>query len=202
VAVLGSVAGDQPRRIGAAEQDSFGTTGTVDLLPRGTKVFGEYRNEMRPGQDRIFVAWDRAETPDHVLINLGSPRADSLGRSGFDGRRRGTIWAVQASLQPMEARTASREQATSLPERLQRTRINRALQSRMPGLAERLRRHGENFRRLARAGSVLAERLASLARAKRAVGQNEQEYWQEVAARASPTSEQAQIRTRRHGHRR
>jgi len=68
------------------EQDSFGTTGTVNLLPRGTRVFGEYRNDMRPGQDRIFVAWDRAETPDHVLISLGSPAADSLGRSGFDGR--------------------------------------------------------------------------------------------------------------------
>jgi len=75
------------------EQDSFGTTGTVNLLPRGTKIFGEYRNEMRPGQDRIFVAWDRAETPDHVLISLGSPGADSLGRSGFDGRVNNHWWA-------------------------------------------------------------------------------------------------------------
>jgi len=75
------------------EQDSFATTGTVNVLPRGTKVFGEYRNEMRPGQDRIFVAWDRAETPDHVLINLGSPGADSLGRSGFGGRVDNHWWA-------------------------------------------------------------------------------------------------------------
>jgi type IV secretion system protein VirB10 len=75
------------------QQDSFGTTGTVNLLPRGTKVFGEYRNDMRPGQDRIFVAWDRAETPDHVLINLGSPGADSLGRSGLDGRINNHWWA-------------------------------------------------------------------------------------------------------------
>jgi type IV secretion system protein VirB10 len=75
------------------EEDSFGTTATVNLLPRGTKIFGEYRNEMRPGQDRIFVAWDRAETPDHVLINLGSPGADGLGRSGFDGRVNNHWWA-------------------------------------------------------------------------------------------------------------
>jgi len=74
------------------EEDNFGTTGTVNLLPRGTRIFGEYRNEMHPGQDRIFVAWDRAETPDHVLINLGSPGADSLGRSGFDGRVNNHWW--------------------------------------------------------------------------------------------------------------
>lgn len=65
---------------------TFSTTGTVDLLPRGTKIVGEYRSDMRPGQSRIFVVWDRAETPDHVIINVGSPGTDALGRNGFDGQ--------------------------------------------------------------------------------------------------------------------
>lgn len=69
-------------------------------------------------------------------------------------------------------------------------------------LAERLRPHGEHSARFARAGTVLAERLAVLARAKRAECQNEREYWQDVAARASLTSEQAQSQTPRHGRRR
>jgi hypothetical protein len=116
--------------------------------------------------------------------------------------RRGTIRAVQTSLQPMDARTAVREQATSLPERLERRRIDRALERRLPGLAERLRRHGESVAQLARAGAALAERLAAIARGKRAERQNERDYWQDVAERASKTSEQAQSQARRAGRRR
>lgn len=67
------------------QQDVYGTTGTVVLLPRGTKVVGEYGNDMRQGEDRLFVLWNRAETPGHVVINLASPAADALGRAGFGG---------------------------------------------------------------------------------------------------------------------
>ena len=67
------------------QQDTLGTTGSVVLLERGTKMVGEYSSHMTQGQSRMFVLWNRAETPKHVIITLGSPGADALGRAGFDG---------------------------------------------------------------------------------------------------------------------
>ncbi len=69
-----------------------GTTGTVDLLPAGTKMFGEYDHQIARGQERIFVRWDRAETPNHVIIDLASPGADALGRAGFAGQVDTHFW--------------------------------------------------------------------------------------------------------------
>ena len=40
---------------------------------------------MVQGQSRMFVLWNRAETPRHVVITLGSPAADAIGQAGFDG---------------------------------------------------------------------------------------------------------------------
>lgn len=65
--------------------DIFGTTGTVVLLERGTKIVGEYRGGLRRGETRLFVIWTRAETPKGVIVTLDSPATDSLGRTGFDG---------------------------------------------------------------------------------------------------------------------
>lgn len=73
--------------------DVTGTTQDVVLLPRGSRIFGEYRSDIRPGQSRIFVVWDSAETPDHVQIDLSSPGTDALGRNGFDGQVDNHWWS-------------------------------------------------------------------------------------------------------------
>lgn len=65
--------------------DIFGTTGTVVLLEKGSKIVGEYKGGVRRGQNRLFVIWTRAETPAGVIVTLDSPGTDSLGRTGFDG---------------------------------------------------------------------------------------------------------------------
>ncbi len=66
-------------------RDVFSDNGRVVLLEKGTKVLGEYRGGMQRGQRRLFVLWTRAVTPRGVAIDLASPAADSLGRSGFGG---------------------------------------------------------------------------------------------------------------------
>jgi type IV secretion system protein VirB10 len=65
--------------------DVRGTTGNVVLLDRGTIVVGEIQAGISRGQNRVFVLWDRAETPDHAIIELSSPGSDELGRSGLPG---------------------------------------------------------------------------------------------------------------------
>lgn len=73
-------------------RDVLGSTGTVVLLEKGTKIVGEFRGGMRQGQRRLFVLWTRAETPHGVVVNLASPAADPLGRSGFDGEVDTRFW--------------------------------------------------------------------------------------------------------------
>lgn len=73
-------------------QDVRGTTGNVVLLDRGTTVVGEIGHGLVQGQDRVFVLWDRAETPDHVVIELSSPGTDELGRPGLPGRVNNHWW--------------------------------------------------------------------------------------------------------------
>lgn len=65
--------------------DVRGTTGNVVLLDRGTKIVGQIENGLVQGQERVFVLWTRAETPNHVVISLNSPGADELGRAGLPG---------------------------------------------------------------------------------------------------------------------
>jgi type IV secretion system protein VirB10 len=55
------------------------------LLDRGTQIIGEIRSGLLLGQDRLFILWTRARTPENVVIALASPAADQLGRAGVSG---------------------------------------------------------------------------------------------------------------------
>lgn len=56
--------------------------GTVALLDKGTTVLGQIRSGLTRGQERLFILWTRARTPDNITIDLASPAADELGRAG------------------------------------------------------------------------------------------------------------------------
>lgn len=66
-------------------RDVSGFDGSTVVIPRGSKLIGEYKSGVAQGQSRAFVIWSRLLTPDGVSINLGSPATDRLGRGGLDG---------------------------------------------------------------------------------------------------------------------
>lgn len=66
-------------------QDTRGFDGTKVLVPRGSRLIGEYQSDVRPGQDRVLVNWTRLIRPDGLSITLTSPAADAMGGAGIPG---------------------------------------------------------------------------------------------------------------------
>lgn len=77
-------------RAGAARaivsRDVMGFDGTRVLIPRGSRLYGEYAADVTSGQRRALVSWQRLTRPDGVIISLDSPSADPLGRAGIAGK--------------------------------------------------------------------------------------------------------------------
>lgn len=67
-------------------RDVRGFDGTRILIPRGSRLIGEYKADLAPGQNRAQVQWTRIIRPDGVTIALDSPAADPLGRAGIGGK--------------------------------------------------------------------------------------------------------------------
>jgi type IV secretion system protein VirB10 len=66
-------------------RDVRGFDGTRVLIPRGSKLIGEYRSGISLGHSRAFVIWSRILTPEGISIEVGSPGTDPLGRGGLSG---------------------------------------------------------------------------------------------------------------------
>ncbi|HEY0149549.1 MAG TPA: TrbI/VirB10 family protein [Allosphingosinicella sp.] len=66
-------------------RDVRGFDGTRVLIPRGSRLIGEYRSDIQPGQKRALINWTRLIRPDGATIALSSPTADTLGRGGVRG---------------------------------------------------------------------------------------------------------------------
>ncbi len=59
--------------------------GSRTLIPRGSKLIGQYKSAAAVGQTRAFVVWTRIITPQGISIDVGSPATDRLGRGGLEG---------------------------------------------------------------------------------------------------------------------
>ncbi|THD67259.1 type IV secretion system protein VirB10 [Phenylobacterium sp.] len=67
-------------------RDVRGFDGSQVLIPRGSKLIGQYRSAAAVGQTRAFVVWSRIITPGGVSVDVGSPATDQLGRGGLAGK--------------------------------------------------------------------------------------------------------------------
>jgi type IV secretion system protein VirB10 len=67
-------------------RDVRGFDGTQVLVPRGSRLIGEYQSDVASGQSRALIRWTRLIRPDGVTIALQSPSADTLGRAGVKGK--------------------------------------------------------------------------------------------------------------------
>lgn len=75
-------------------ENVFGETGKQILLPRGTRLIGQYNSAVTTGQVRIYVIWTRAITPQQMDIRLAAPGIDALGHSGLAGTVNNHFWDI------------------------------------------------------------------------------------------------------------
>lgn len=74
-------------------RDVMGFDGTKTLIPRGSRLYGEYGADLNYGQNRALVRWTRLLRPDGAMIELDSPAADPLGRAGVKGKVNSHFWS-------------------------------------------------------------------------------------------------------------
>ena len=55
------------------------------LVPRSSRLIGQYKSGLSAGQKRIYVMWTRLIRPDGVSVAIASPGTDFAGRSGLAG---------------------------------------------------------------------------------------------------------------------
>jgi type IV secretion system protein VirB10 len=67
-------------------RDVRGFDGAKVLIPRGSRLIGQYKSGVATGQSRAFIVWSRLIRPDGVSVQLASPAADAAGQSGLGGK--------------------------------------------------------------------------------------------------------------------
>ena len=67
-------------------RDARGLDGQRVLVPRGSRLIGEYQSDVRSGQNRVLVNWTRLIRPDGAAVRLGVPSADEMGAAGIPGQ--------------------------------------------------------------------------------------------------------------------
>ena len=70
---------------GSVSEDVLSADATRVLIPRGSRLIGEYRSAIQFGTSRVLVAWNRVIRPDGASIAIGSPGTDQLGQAGMTG---------------------------------------------------------------------------------------------------------------------
>ena len=64
------------------QRDIRGFDGSRVLVPRGSRLIGQYQSDVTAGQNRALILWTRLIRPDGGTIALASPVTDTEGRTG------------------------------------------------------------------------------------------------------------------------
>ncbi|MXP14734.1 type VI secretion protein [Altererythrobacter confluentis] len=67
-------------------QDVRSFDGTRVLVPRSSRLIGQYQSGLQGGQKRAYVIWTRLIRPDGASVNLASPAVGFDGRTGLEGK--------------------------------------------------------------------------------------------------------------------
>jgi len=67
-------------------RDVAGFDGSKILIPRGSRLVGNYSSGVALGQSRAFIIWTRVLRSDGVSVQLGSAATDQLGTAGLSGK--------------------------------------------------------------------------------------------------------------------
>lgn len=66
-------------------QDVRSFDGTRVLVPRSSRLIGQYQSGLQGGQRRAYVIWQRLIRPDGASVNLASPAISFDGTTGLEG---------------------------------------------------------------------------------------------------------------------
>ena len=66
-------------------QDVRSFDGTKVLVPRSSRLIGQYQSGVQQGQKRAYVIWTRLIRPDGASVNIASPAVGFDGTTGLEG---------------------------------------------------------------------------------------------------------------------
>jgi type IV secretion system protein VirB10 len=72
------------RAVVSADVRSF--DGSRVLVPRSSRLIGQYKSGLQAGQKRVYVIWTRLIRPDGVSVNIASPAIGFSGETGLSGK--------------------------------------------------------------------------------------------------------------------
>jgi type IV secretion system protein VirB10 len=72
------------RAIVSADVRSF--DGSRVLVPRSSRLIGQYKSGLQAGQKRAYVIWTRLIRPDGVSVDIASPAVTFSGETGLAGK--------------------------------------------------------------------------------------------------------------------
>lgn len=72
------------RAVVSADVKSF--DGTRVLVPRSSRLIGQYKSGLQAGQKRAYVIWTRLILPDGGSVNIASPAIGFGGETGIAGK--------------------------------------------------------------------------------------------------------------------
>jgi type IV secretion system protein VirB10 len=66
-------------------QDVRSFDGSKILIPRSSRLIGQYQSGVQQGQKRAYVIWTRLIRPDGASVNIASPAVAFDGTTGLAG---------------------------------------------------------------------------------------------------------------------